>query len=264
MNPLTPAEQLLQELGITEPDEIDLEAIALYLGASVRYWPLDGCEARIIGRGGKAIITVSERSSPARARFSIAHELGHWRYHRGRALVCRVEDYRPRRVVSPERVADSYAADLLMPNYLFRPIARQHPKLSFQTVHEVAKIFRTSHTATAIRLVEGNHTPAFLVCHGPQSRKWFARAPSVPSHWFPRESLDPDSFAFDVLKGGADDALPRKIGADAWLDRDEAAEHEVHEQTIRIAADEVLTLVLITDPHMLEEREYPRCSRYGR
>ena len=46
---LSPAERLLQELGVTEPDEIDLEAIAYYVNARVRYRRLDGCEARIIG-----------------------------------------------------------------------------------------------------------------------------------------------------------------------------------------------------------------------
>ena len=113
---LTPAEQLLQELGVTEPDEIDLEAIAFHAGARVRYRPLDGCEARIIGRGNAAIITVNAKSPYRRRRFSIAHELGHWHHHRGQSLVCRVEEYRPHHALSSERVADAYAADLLMPN----------------------------------------------------------------------------------------------------------------------------------------------------
>jgi hypothetical protein len=60
------AERLLQELGITEPKEIDLEAIAYHVGAHVRRQPLDGCEARIIGCGDRAIITVKARSSHRR------------------------------------------------------------------------------------------------------------------------------------------------------------------------------------------------------
>ena len=81
--PLTPAERLLQELGITEPNEIELDAIAHHVGACVRYRPLQGCEARIIGTGDRAIITVKSDSHPRRKRFSIAHELGHWYHHRG-------------------------------------------------------------------------------------------------------------------------------------------------------------------------------------
>jgi hypothetical protein len=39
------------------------------------------------------------------------------------------------------------------------------------------------------------------------------------------------------------------------FDRWEAQKYEVHEQTVRTGSDEVLTLVLITDPRMLEEDE---------
>jgi hypothetical protein len=262
VTPLTPAEYLLQQLGITEPDEIDLEAIAFHLGASVRYRPLDGCEARIIGRNDAAIITVNERSSYRRKRFSVAHELGHWRFHRGKALVCRDDEFRPGTATSTERVADGYAADLIMPHYLFRPAARLHPKLTFKTVSSLADVFRASQTATAIRLVEGDHSPALLVCHGTHGRKWFTRAPTVPAKWFPKDTLDSDSFAFDVLFGGKpDDPLPRKVGADAWFDRWEAANHEVYEQTMRTGDGEILTLVLINDADMLEEQEDPRSSR---
>ena len=50
-----------------------------------------------------------------------------------------------------------------------------------------------------------------------------------------------------------DDPIPRKIDADAWFDRRDAGKFIVHEQTIRTAPDEILTLVLINDPEMLDE-----------
>ena len=256
---LTHAERLLQELGITEPKEIDLEAIAYHAGARVRFRPLDGCEARIIGNGDSAIITVNAHSHYPRKRFSIAHELGHWHHHRGKCLVCRAEEYRPRDALSPERAADGYAADLLMPHYLFRPLARQQGKLTFKAVSALADAFTTSQTATAIRLVEGDHSPALLVCHDAKGRKWFTRAPSVPEKWFPQDELDADSFAFGVLFGGKpDDPMPRRIGAEAWFDRWDAQSFEVHEQTYRTGPDEILTLVLISDPKMLDEHQERR------
>jgi IrrE N-terminal-like domain len=76
------------------------------VGARIRFRPLCGCEAHILGCGGQAIITVKQDSSARRKRFSIAHELGHWRFHRGKTLVCRVDEYRPRDTQSPEKVAD--------------------------------------------------------------------------------------------------------------------------------------------------------------
>lgn len=83
---LTPAERLLQELGVTEPKDIDLEAIAHYMGARIKYRPLDGCDARIVGVGDKAIIAVNTRNSPQRKRFSMRMslvigstiEVSHW------------------------------------------------------------------------------------------------------------------------------------------------------------------------------------------
>jgi hypothetical protein len=253
---VTPAEKVLQDLGVTEPKEIDVEAIAHHLGALVRYRPLDGCEARIVGSDNAAIITVNLRSSHRRRRYSIAHELGHWCHHRGKALVCRAEEFAGRGTLSPERIADAYAADLLMPRYLFDPAARQHPKLYFKVVNTLADEFETSLTATAIRLIEGDHSPALAICHTSGGRKWFVRAPSVPSRWFPRESLDSESFAFDVLYGKAEaNATPRKIGADAWFDRREAEKYHVLEQTIRTGTDEILTLVLIADGSMCEEQQ---------
>jgi hypothetical protein len=252
--PLSPAERLLQELGVTEPDEIDLEGIAYYVNARVRYRPLDGCEARIVGNDDEAIITVNVNSAYRRKRFSIAHELGHWHHHRGKCLACRVEEYRPRDARSPERTADGYAADLLMPYYLFRPLARQQEKLTFKAVTALADIFNASKLAVSIRLVESDHSPALLVCHSPGGRKWFTRAPSVPQRWFPQENLDADSYAFGIQFGGhSDDPMPRKVGADAWFDRWDAERFEVQEQTVRTGPEETLTLVLIGDPKMLED-----------
>jgi hypothetical protein len=252
---LTPAEALLQELGITEPKEIDLEAIAYHVGARVRFRPLSGCEAHILGCDGNAIITVRHDSSARRKRFSIAHELGHWRYHRGKTLVCRVDEYRPRDAQSPEKVADGYAADLLMPRYLFAPKASSIDRISFDSIGRLAEAFKTSLTATAIRLVDLDQFPGFVISHTPRGRKWFARAPRIPRHWFPREDLDAKSFAFGIQFGGRpDDSAPRKIGADAWFDRKGAGRFMVREQTVRVARDETVSLVLIEDKEMFDGR----------
>lgn len=254
-----PAEKLLQELGVTNPAEIDLEAIAFHVNATVRFRPLDGCEARIIGRADRALITVKQDSHRRRKRFSIAHELGHWHHHRGKCLACRVDEYKPRRHVSPEQIADGYAADLLMPRYLFQPMARDHSRLNFATVEALAEAFDTSKTATAIRLVESDHSPAMLVCHGLEGRQWFTRAPSVPDRWFPQEQLDHDSYAFGIQFGAdPDNSVSRKIGADAWFDRHGVDRFEIQEQTIRTGPAETLTLLIFIDDEMLEDEDAGR------
>jgi hypothetical protein len=252
---VTPAETLLQELGITEPTEIDLEAIAYHVGARVRFRPLCGCEAHILGCDGQAIITVKSDSSARRKRFSIAHELGHWRYHRGKTLVCRVDEYRPRDGRSAEKVADTYAADLLMPRYLFLARAAALGSVTFDSISRLGRLFQTSLTATAIRLIDLDQFPGFVICHSPRGRKWFVRSASVPRHWFPREDLDAKSFAFGIQFGGrSDDGAPRKIGADAWFDRQDAARFMVDEQTFRASRDETISLIAINQKAMLEDR----------
>lgn len=252
---LTPAEQILFDLGVAEPSDIDLEAVAWTQGAIVNYRHLAGCEARIIGRDERAVISVNDTSPPTRQRFSIGHELGHWLHHRGKALFCRNSDIGLKstfRQSNVELVANKFSADLLMPGYLFDQVARAHPKANFATVDAIAGQFVVSRSAAAIRLIQRGHFPGLLICHGPQGRKWFFRSPVIPDRWFPREDLDADSGAFAVQFGRSTGTpYASKVGADAWFDRYDADRFEVREQTVRYLADQTLTLVIIEDEEML-------------
>jgi len=154
--------------------------------------------------------------------------------------------------LNPERIADSYAADLLLPQFLLRPMAKEIGKVSFQAVEALREEFETSITATAIRLVEHGPEPALLICHTRSGRKWFCRAHDVPAKWFPQDSLDADSYAMDVLYGKAERANRSLIGADAWFDRWDAEKYELYEETRRIANDKILTLLVFKDAEMLE------------
>lgn len=253
---LTLPERILQHLGVERPGDIDVEAIAWQLGAKVKYRTLHSCEARIVGSGDRAIISVDDRMPPRRQRFSIAHELGHWHHHRGRCLICRAEDIGNNRrgATDPERVADAYASDMVVPRYLLDPMLRDIPKPTLKAVRELATAFNTSLTAMVIKIIEANRYPLMLICHGEGGRKWFKASASIPSRWFPNGELDADSFAFQVLFGdGTEDAFPRRIGADAWFDRAGADRYEVFEQSYPLPNREVATLLLINDPAMLRE-----------
>lgn len=245
---LRPAEMLLQSLGVTVPEEIDVEAIAWYRGAKVRYRPLESCEARILGHGDRAVICVDSRKSPERRRFSVCHELGHWHHHRGKCLACRSDEIgnaSSKNALDPERVADGYAADLLLPRYLVAPLAAQVSKWSLARIRELAAPFGASTTATAIRLVEMDVIPGMLVSHKTGGRRWFARSPSA-ERWFPQDQLDADSHAFRMLFGSETELrAPSLIGADAWFDRTGADRYEVREQSYRASNGEVVTLLLL-------------------
>lgn len=248
-----PAEAILRELGIAAPADIDLERIARHRNAAIKRRRLESCEARIVGFGDRAVISVDDRLGDARARFSIAHELGHWHHHRGRTFVCRPDDIggRGRGTRDPERMADAYAADLLLPDYLFKPMLRQLKPVSLDGVRELSEAFQTSFTATAIRLVEKEPEPAMLIRHGRDGRRWFVRSPRVPKRWIPRAELDPVSPAHEALFGNHPRSALERVGAEVWFDRPEAVDFIVREQSFR-AGDGVVTLLLFPDDQMLK------------
>ena len=259
MNDLTPSERILQELGITRPEEIDLEAIAWTQNVMVKRRPLNGCEARIIGSNDAAIITVDSRSNASRQRFSIAHELGHWKNDRGQSYYCLSEDigigFKPSKL--SEKLANQFAVNLLLPNYLLSPFLKGCTDFTWEIIGEVADKFRTSLTATAIRMIESNEFPVLIVSYRGTKRRWFLRASQVPERWFPRDFPESDSIVYRMTKNKSlRNAEIFCVSADTWFDYPECDEYEVCEQSIRVADDEIMSIVYFRDQQMLEEAEY--------
>jgi Zn-dependent peptidase ImmA (M78 family) len=242
----TTAERVLQSLGITEPQEIDLEAIAWTRGAVVNYRPLDGCEARIIGSSRRAVISVNSRSPECRRRFSLAHELGHWQHHRGRVLFCGKEDIGnfANDALNPERQADTFASDLILPNYLLIPRIQKLKRVTLTAAREVSDEFCASLTATLLKMTLSNKFPMAIACYNKTKRRWFKRAPMIQSWWLPLRALDRQTFAADMLfSGAAEENFPRKIPADAWFDFKGSDRFEVTEQSFLLPGEEVLTVL---------------------
>ena len=258
MSGFSRAELILQSLGVEAPGDIDLEAIARCLGViDVKRRKMDGCEARIVGKGDRAIISLDPGPMFRRQRFSLAHELGHWIHHRGRVRFCAKEDIAVAQGGDPiERTANGFAADLVLPTFLVDPRVRARPKLTTAVVSEIADEFETTKSATALRVVNLGHHPTFAISYSrSEGRKWFARSPLVPDRWFPNSELHHETYAFDLLHGrGAELAHPRKTGADAFFDRRGADRFEVLEQSFATGDDTIITLVTITDGDMLEAR----------
>lgn len=240
-----PANDLLRELGVSSPQDIDIEAIAYHCGAEVRYDQLDGCAARLIGAGERAIITIDGKSPRNRQRFSIAHELGHWMRDRGKvAYICTKSDVKtslPDATMNPETGANRYAADLLMPDFIFRPVAKGRTMIMDQ-VRELSELFQTSLTATAIRFVQYGPSPAMLVFHQKQGKMRFVRGPDVPTEIWPHKELSHNTSAFEVLYGKMQQKA-RDIDADEWVNHRDAGEYSVIESSVRISDDCVMSLI---------------------
>jgi len=259
MQKLTPSEQLLQSLGITEPDEIDLEAIAWDQGAEIKYRTLDGCEARILGAGNKAIITIDENVYDRRKRFSIGHELGHWHHHRGKSFACRTEDIGnyagTGSVGEAEKVADKYSANLLLPRYIFTEVVKDFKQPTFETIFAIADIFNVSKTCTALRYVDHGNHPCMLVCYTQNGRKWFRASKDVPRKLFPHNQLDHETEAIEVLFKKKDKTNRVTASGDSWFNWRQADRYEVCEETVRFTEGETLTLLTWKNEKMLEKAE---------
>jgi Zn-dependent peptidase ImmA (M78 family) len=247
--------RLLNELGITEPSEIDLEAIAQYCGATIVYEELRGCEARILGNDNRAIITINSASSIGRKRFSAGHELGHWMRDRGKEGFSCTEQVMTREwgPINTERGANEYAADLLMPEEMFVKASRNNP-VTFDVVRELSDTFQTSLTAAAIRLVRYGSFPAILVYLEDGRRKWFIRGDGVPEKLWPFETPRPTTTAADLLQGEGESG-PTPIQADGWIDHPRSKWYEIVEHSLRVSSTGVLSLLWWKDERQLLDLE---------
>jgi Zn-dependent peptidase ImmA (M78 family) len=245
--------ELLEELGITEPDEIELEVIAQYVGVTVVVEPLKGTEARLVGSGDKAIVTVNATSSLPRQRFSAGHELGHWMHDRGRAqFSCGTGVQNASFLGSdPESLANRYATELLLPDYMVKPrLGKKAPVLA--TVQELAGTFTTSLTATALRVVDLGMWPAMVVCFSKNKRQWFKRGCDVPDRLWPQRILSEDSLAFALLREAEATSATEEVDADAWIDLPDAGEYTVVESSFKVTPELVVSILWWKDQAQLE------------
>jgi len=245
-----PAPDLLRELGITEPEDIDIEAIAQHCGATVIYQRLTGCDARIIGVNDTAVITVNAAANRGRQRFSAAHELAHWLRDAGQvALVCDPERaFDESSGLNPETRANDYACQLILPRLMFEQRSVRMP-MTFASVAALADTFQTSLTATAIRLVELGSFPAIVVgLFG--DGLWFRRGPDVPTSLWPHPPGKP-TFAWELLHGTGGNGRGN-VYAHEWV-QGAPFRHSIHEDSCRIGPDLVLTLLWWTDEAALAE-----------
>jgi Zn-dependent peptidase ImmA (M78 family) len=249
-NEVTPAERMLLDLGIAQPKDINLDAIAWTQGAVVNYRPIDNCEATIVGSKRRAVISVNSRSMPERRRFSLAHELGHWHYHRGRMLFCgkvEVSNFE-RTALDPERQADDFASDLILPAYMVDPRLRKMKRLTLAAARDLAEEFCASLTATLVKMTAMNRFPMVIVCYNKSKRRWFRRSDMIQPWWLPLKELDHQTFAADMLfNGAAEQSFPRKMPADSWFDFRGSDRFEVEEQSFVLPNEEILTVLRLPD-----------------
>jgi len=154
------ARQLLEEASVTGPP-VDVDALARIVGAEVRRRPNSPDISGLLYRQGEdLIIGVNADDSPARQRFTIAHEIGHLKLHQSGFFVDRA--YRAWRDDLPsdpneERQANWFAAELLMPESMITTVARtvvdQRSMGDDALIGALAERFNVSRQAMGFRLL---------------------------------------------------------------------------------------------------------------
>jgi hypothetical protein len=156
------AEELLRCAGIEEPP-VDPTHVARHLGVRLQKSDLGpDCSGILVRSGDSAVIGVHWAHHPNRQRFSIAHELGHFRLHTGgtyvdKDVVVRFRDDKSGTGTDlEERQANQFAAALLMPEeWVRREFAMQPFTLSDDSaLTDLAALFQVSTQAMSFRLAD--------------------------------------------------------------------------------------------------------------
>jgi Zn-dependent peptidase ImmA (M78 family) len=183
------ANELLRELQIREPAEIDIERIAIFKGADVRYAALNGMDGCLVRHGDSAVITVrSSINYEGQKRFVIGHELGHFFLHPNTRQIETVDSEQTTnwsdRQEAEEYEANLFAAELLIPRVLVEQrISAKEP--SFDLVRGLASEFHTTLTSTAVQFVLTTTEECVLVSSANRQRLWF-----IPSQGFSFRMLE--------------------------------------------------------------------------
>jgi Zn-dependent peptidase ImmA (M78 family) len=229
------ARRELQALRIEAIDEIDVEDIAAFHRLFVIEGDLHGAEGRSVTHRGAGVIRIrNDITQLERRRFIIAHEIGHCILHEtGSVTPCSEGDLFRYQEGNREAEANWFAAELLMPSRLF---ARHCdvPEPSFDAIRVVARQFRTTLTAAAIRFVQLTSERCALVWSEAGKVKWSVRSADFPG-WIERDrSLSALTHAADVFAGKGAPPGFQPVPAHAWLQPHATRDRILREETLAL------------------------------
>ncbi len=214
------ARRLIVEYGLTMPESIDVEAIAFDLGLLVIYAPLKGADARLLRRGDRGIIRVNTAIElEGQRRFCVAHEVGHFLIHRREKPLadCSARDMLSGyRESGQEPQANAFAAELLLPEPIFRELAPLNPGLA--PLENLAQTFRATLTAAVYRYVELGIAVCAMIVSREGRIQWFLAGSDFHfSVRNPGSTLDPRTCAGSFFRGRDLKKTEDDVPVDAWL-----------------------------------------------
>jgi len=248
-NPSKSANQLLTELGWTQPSDITIEEMAWYLGLIVKFKRMDGAQGRILMTNSEGIVAVNNSITyQPKINYIIAHEIGHFRLHRHMQSAFNDSDKTLAEwyITGPQEAeANQFATELLMPSQTFiKKVQKQ--KLCLPLIEEVAEYFGASKTAAFLRYRDLGSFPVMIIFIEDGIIKWKSHSKDFPLTWIePKAKVPAWTVAGDYFYKQVREEKPVKVDALEWFPADHRIKYNLKmklwEQCFPVTESAILT-----------------------
>ena len=194
---------------------VSMDAYLTNANAKVRLEALqDGLYGMSVNVGGKHHICVNRNDSPERQRFTICHEIGH--IVLGLPSDHSAQWWTAKRPLA-ERLCDTFAAELLLPDHLFQPRA-EDAVVCLATIDALAADFEASISSTGSRFAAVVTAPcAFVLSENGQVRyASLSKALGDARAWIGVSTDVPEGTISHRVRSGAAPERSR-VPADVWF-----------------------------------------------
>ena len=228
--------QILPEIGLT-----------LYYRRAKTY---EGALLRMKGIPRGYVVLSTEVPEVRRRHFTLGHEVGHYLLPDQQELCqpCgkkQIESW-DEELAKPERDANQFAAEVLMPRSIVQPFLREPPQLSH--IEQIAAACETSLTASAYRYCELSSYRIAMVWSADRRVRW-CKPSGEFVRWVRKGNIREESYAFDAFEGHSVPSRFESVPASAWLfENGLKADARILEHSVPMPGyGGVLTLLLIPD-----------------
>lgn len=203
INPANKAREILNQYGITDIANLDLEDLAYARNAIVEETDALNADGRTIFGEKYALIKINKNIDYiGKKRFTIAHEIGHVELHKNVQPLFLDNDSTLEyfKKGHQETEANEFASELLMPAHLFKKEC-YGKKFSPDLLRTLAEKFKTSLTSTAYKYFELGSHPVCLFYSFNNRVKYWKRPDNYPHFIVDRTRLTPpdDSVAYEFF-----------------------------------------------------------------
>lgn len=245
------AVDLLKRFRMQTPEAIDVDTIAWLKGKlTVKEGGIANAEGRLVATDDKGgVIRVARTNNLGRRRFTVAHEIGHFVLHQTSSIdrTTLRKDFTVWTRASEEAEANHFAAELLMPEFMFKPQCVGVP--SVQLLDSLSSKFNVSLIATAFQYHAYTREPVALIL----SEGWDMKSFRPFRGDWPRikfGEIHKHSAAGERLLGKSGDSGGMvRTPAYAWLEGFDRRNKDVMEDSIYLDHyDRTITLLWLNEP----------------